>query len=199
MRYDLYPRPAVCRTTRQQACAFVLASLIATTGTGLAATPGTSGLNQRADVLNAASGVKRPETSSHNNSTANGNGNGNGSIEAERESRKRFEDPLTGIIINRTITVLGKDFYHYFVTAWRQLDGNNTYTITIFERPSARFGSEVWVEYRRTRMFHMFMSPARQAARETGEAAARAAYESITANEVQRALFKSPDLAEEEL
>lgn len=204
MRCNLYPPPETCRTTRQRACAMILASLMATSGTGLAATPGTTAVNPRPDVLNAASGVKSPSASGeqgHSTGTdkASGNGNGNGSLDAERQSRKRLEDPLTGIVINRTITVLGKDFYHYFVTAWRELDGKNTYTITIFERPSARFGSEVWVEYRRIRMFHMFMSPARQAARETGETAARTVYESITENEVQRALFKSPDLAEEEL
>ena len=218
MRCNLYPPPEACRITRRRACAIVLASLITTSGTGLAATPGTETVHQRPPVLNDTSGAKhapapdaqgraagreRGRDNGSDKATGNGNGNGNGlrngSLDAERQSRKRLEDPLTGIVINRTITVLGKDFYHYFVTAWRELDGKNTYTITVFERPSARFGSEVWVEYRRIRMFHLFMSPARQAARETGETAARTVYESITENEVQRALFKSPDLAEEEL
>ncbi|WP_233574985.1 curli production assembly/transport protein CsgE [Pusillimonas sp. NJUB218] len=155
--------------------------------------------------VGTTSKIDKPARSGTSNGATNGNGNGtlngklNGSLDADRESRKRLEDPLTGIVINRTITVLGKDFYNYFVTAWRHLDGDNKYTITIFERPSARWGSEIWIEFRRTRMFHTFLSPARQAAREASEQAADLVYQNIMENEVRRALFKSPDLGEEEL
>lgn len=153
--------------------------------------------------VGTTSKIEKPTRNGASNGAANGNatinGKLNGSLDAERESRKRLEDPLTGIVINRTITVLGKDFYNYFVTAWRHLDGDNKYTITIFERPSARWGSEIWIEFRRTRMFHTFLSPARQAAREASEQAADLVYQNIMENEVRRALFKSPDLGEEEL
>ena len=149
--------------------------------------------------VEGASGPARLAGAEERSGKTNGRANGNGSTEAERQSRKRIEDPLTGIVINRSITVLGKDFYHYFVTAWRHKDGDSKYTITVYERPSARWGSEIWIEFRRTRMFHTFMSPARQAAREISEEAADIVYRNIMDNEVQRALFKSPDLAEEEL
>ncbi|MBC2769535.1 curli production assembly/transport protein CsgE [Pusillimonas minor] len=153
--------------------------------------------------VGTTSKIEKPARNGAPNGATNGNdttnGKLNGSLDAERESRKRLEDPLTGIVINRTITVLGKDFYNYFVTAWRHLDGDNKYTITIFERPSARWGSEIWIEFRRTRMFHTFLSPARQAAREASEQAADLVYQNIMENEVRRALFKSPDLGEEEL
>lgn len=134
-----------------------------------------------------------------NDAPENGNGRINGSTDAEKESRRLLEDPLTGIVINRTVTVLGKDFYHYFVTAWRHKDGDNRYTLTIYERPSARWGSEIWIEYQRNQMFRIFLSPARQAARKISEEAAEIVHRNIIENEIRKALTQSQDLADEEL
>lgn len=142
-----------------------------------------------------------PANTDNGKSLENGNGSGriNGIIEAEKESQRVLKDPLTGIVINRTITVLGKDFYHYFVTAWRNKDGDNRYTITIYERPSARWGSEIWIDYQRNQMFHTFLSPARQAARKVSEEAVDIVHRNIIENEIRRALFQSEDLGPEEL
>jgi curli production assembly/transport component CsgE len=113
--------------------------------------------------------------------------------------RKLFKDPLGGIVVNRTVTVLGNDFYQYFATAWRELDGDTKYAISVHERPSARWGSEIWVQFRQNRVFHTFLSPARQAARAVSERAAEIAYKNITDSEVERLLFQSEDLGKEEL
>jgi curli production assembly/transport component CsgE len=123
----------------------------------------------------------------------------NGSDQAEKESRRTIEDPLRGLVINRTVTVLGKDFYQYFVTAWRQKDPGGRYSITVRERPSARWGSEIWVESQRVQMFHIFLSPARQAVRKVSEQAAELVHQNIIQNEIRRAVVRSPDLAAEEL
>lgn len=75
----------------------------------------------------------------------------------ENQQRKIFVDPLSGIVINRTVTVQGHDFYQFFSTMWRAKGLDTHYTIAIYERPSARWGSEIWVEYRRQQMFHTFL------------------------------------------
>lgn len=123
----------------------------------------------------------------------------NGSAEPAKRAKELLEDPLGGVIVNRTVTVLGNDFYRYFATWWRQRDENNAYAISIHERPSARWGSEVWVEYRRNRIFHAFLPPARSRTKEISEYAADIAYRNITQNELQRALFESADLGPEEM
>lgn len=123
----------------------------------------------------------------------------NGSNESAETARKLIKDPLLGVVINRTITVLGKDFYQYFTSLWRQKDGSENYTISIQERPTARFGSEIWVEYRQKKMFHAFLSPARSAAKDISQQAVEIVLKNITQNEVDRALFHSPDLGPEEL
>lgn len=120
--------------------------------------------------------------------------------QAERDARTPsvFDDPLAGAVVNRTVTVLGRDFYRYFTMFWRQKDINPSVSIAIHERPSARFGSEIWVLYRQKRVFHAFLSPARAATRDIGEQAVEIVYRNIATNEVERALLRSPDLAPEE-
>lgn len=63
----------------------------------------------------------------------------------EVESVKRASSELTGVMVDRTITMAGKTFYRAF--SQRAMDnliiGNAT--ITIQERPDARWGSQIWV------------------------------------------------------
>lgn len=127
------------------------------------------------------------------------NGALNGSAQVGERARQTLEDPLLGVIVNRTVTVQGHEFYRFFSNRWRMVDEEGRYSISIHERPSARWGSEVWVEYRRDRMFHMFLPPARSRTREISNIAVDIVYENITQNELQRALFQSPDLGPEEM
>ncbi|HUG58054.1 MAG TPA: curli production assembly/transport protein CsgE [Candidimonas sp.] len=121
-------------------------------------------------------------------------------VNGATEPRKTvFDDPLAGVVVNRTITVLGRDFYQAFTTQWRQKDVSNQYTITIFERPSARFGSEIWVQFRQKKMFHTFLPPARAATKKISAMAVEIVYQNIADSEVERMLVKSPDLGPEEM
>src|SRR5690606_29191705 len=121
--------------------------------------------------------------------------------QAERHAggKSVFDDPLGGIVVNRTVTVLGHDFYQYFSTYWREKDISSTFSISIHERPSARFGSEIWVQFRRKRMFHTFLPPARAATKEISALAADVVYRNIAESEVERILTRSPDLGPEEM
>lgn len=123
----------------------------------------------------------------------------NGSQQPAERAKKLLDDPLGGIVVNRTVTVQGQDFYRYFSTWWREMDEDGRYTISIHERPSARWGSEIWVVFRRDRVFHMFLPPARSRTREISKEAVEIAYENITQNELQRAIFQSEDLGPEEM
>lgn len=110
-----------------------------------------------------------------------------------------FTDPLGGVVVNRTVTVLGKDFYQYFSTRWRQDENAARYAISIYERPTARFGSEIWVMYRQQKMFHAFLPPARAATREISEAAVEQVLSNISQRELERLTTRNPDLGPEEL
>lgn len=109
-------------------------------------------------------------------------------------------DPYAGVVSNATITVVGQEFYREFVTVWREVSGTNRYSVAIFERPSARWGSLVWVEFANRSVFKAFLFPGRRGDIKTvADQAAHAVSQRVVDIEVQRLLFKDPDLGAEEL
>lgn len=119
--------------------------------------------------------------------------------QAEVVRKNLFDDPLAGIVINRTVTVQGQDFYRYFSNRWRELTGASPFTLTVVERPSARWGSEIWVEYRRQRMYHAFLTPARSGTKKASDRAVDLVLENVNKSEIERVLTNNPDLAPDEL
>jgi len=120
-------------------------------------------------------------------------------LEAKEDKTSIFEDPLQGVITNRTITVLGNDFYQYFSAYWNTLNQDSRYSLAVYERPTARWGSEVWIEFRQERVFRTFLSPARQAAKDVAEAAADLVQKNVIRAEFMRMTFINQDLGPEEL
>jgi len=108
-------------------------------------------------------------------------------------------DPLSGIVINRTVTVLGRDFYQFFAAAWRDQPDGTRYTVSVHERPTAQRGSEMWVQYGQRRVFHAYLSPQRSAARPASRRAAAIALKNVIDIDVARLLFRDTDLGAEEL
>lgn len=119
--------------------------------------------------------------------------------EAQRAVERMFDDPMSGVVVNRTVTVQGKDFYKVFSTRWLQNPEAAKYTISVHERPSARFGSEIWVQYRQQRMFHTFLPAARSRTRSVSAAAAEIVLRNITRREVESRTVANPDMGPEEL
>lgn len=122
----------------------------------------------------------------------------NSSMALENAGRSLDVDTDGGVITNQAITVAGQDFYHYFVAAWRDKEGSERYTIGVRERPSARFGTEVWVEYRQRRVFRTNLPPARAAIRPISENAAEIAYQLIRETDFQNQLIRDADLGRDE-
>lgn len=118
---------------------------------------------------------------------------------AERSTDTLFDQLLGGIVTNRSITVQGNDFYQAFASYWRSTDISNRVSLAIYERPTARFGSEIWIDYGQRRVFHIFLPPARSATRSIGQQAVEIVYRRIADIEAERLLFPSPDLGREEM
>src|SRR5690606_41371527 len=108
-------------------------------------------------------------------------------------------NPWFVVVINRTLTVMGKNFNQYFASNCLDREMSERYSISIHEKPSAIRGSEMWVQFGQRKVFHTFMSPARSAVNETSAQAAEIAYKNVVELEVQRLLFQDKDLAQEEL
>lgn len=111
---------------------------------------------------------------------------------------RSVEEALGGVVVGQTVTVAGQDFYQYFVARWRDKPGNERYTISVHERPSARLGNLVWIEHERQRLFQAILPVARSQVRPVGEAAAELAWERLIALELERTLYNDADLARDE-
>ena len=68
-------------------------------------------------------------------------------------------EEVIGLILDRSITNVGHDFYRYFSDYWRLTYTDNEDVLIVYERPSARWGSLIWVEYRSRQLAKMFVSP----------------------------------------
>lgn len=111
----------------------------------------------------------------------------------------RLRESYGGIVLNQTITVGGQDFYRQFVALWRDKPLTETYAISVHERPSARFGSQVWVEYAQRRMFQSALPTSRTAIGALSERAVETAYQGVVDTNVQRLLFQHDDLGRDEI
>lgn len=111
----------------------------------------------------------------------------------------RDAEDYGGIVINQTVTVAGHDFYNYFVAAWRDRDLGDRYSVSIHERPSPRWGSQVWIEYAQRRVFQVSLPGGRAGIRLLGEQAVEIAVQRIVEIDVQRLLFREADIGLDEI
>jgi curli production assembly/transport component CsgE len=139
-----------------------------------------------------------------------GMANGNGQIDASTvnapslslgESRKPASvlDQFDGIVIDQTITRAGKEFYQIFSTNWHDQPLSERYTISVKEQPSARLGSQVYIVFGNRRIFQVQISPNRSQIKAASDAAVEIAYKAVTEGEMQRLLFKDPDIGRDEI
>lgn len=106
---------------------------------------------------------------------------------------------LTGVMVDRTITMAGKTFYRAFSQqAMDNLIIGNA-TITIHERPDARWGSQIWVMEGNQMYFRTQLSPRiNEADRAAGEAV-QTVEEALLRKQITSALTSDKDLGKEEL
>jgi curli production assembly/transport component CsgE len=113
-------------------------------------------------------------------------------------SGRNLEPDGWGIVTNQAITVAGHEFCQYFIAAWLDKPDSGRYPIAIRERPSARWGSQVWIEFGSRRVVQMQLPPARTELKTSGENAAESAYQATVDIERQRRFIRDADLAPDE-
>jgi len=108
------------------------------------------------------------------------------------------EPEAWAIVTSQMITVAGHEFGNHFIAAWRDKPGSERYTLALRERPSARWGSLVWIESGQQRVLQLQLPPARAGLRTLADNAADNAYQAILDIERQRRLAGDADLAPDE-
>lgn len=107
------------------------------------------------------------------------------------------EDDISGLVLDRTITRLGHDFTRYL---GHNLNMQNPglYNLTVYERPSARWGNLIWVERDRARVFQQFLSPSRSDVEAIAAQAAQQIHAEILRQELNNRFGDNTDLAGDE-
>ena len=118
---------------------------------------------------------------------------------ADVSNQEPLSDALGGIVTTDTITLAGQDFYNVFSQAWSAIPLSERYIVSVHERPSARYGSLVWVEFRQRRVFQAFLPIARANVRPVAENAAATSFQNVMQADLTRLLFHEADMADDEL
>jgi curli production assembly/transport component CsgE len=108
------------------------------------------------------------------------------------------DDELRGFIVDQTITHIGHQFYRHFSERLRdtsRLDFN----LVVRERPSARWGSLVWVEYEGGTLYRRFLSPNTAELQAVASAAADEVKETVTRRRLEILLQDTTDMDRDEL
>lgn len=115
------------------------------------------------------------------------------------QERNYGSSELTGIMVDRTITMAGKSFYRAF--SQRAMDNPliNGATITIQERPDARWGSQLWIMQGNQMFFRTQLSPRIGQADQVAEEAVQIVQEALLQQQLASALSSDIDLGSEEL
>ncbi|WP_299585677.1 CsgE family curli-type amyloid fiber assembly protein [uncultured Microbulbifer sp.] len=106
---------------------------------------------------------------------------------------------LTGLIIDNTVSGIGQEFARalslYISSNLTDFD----YNLTVHERPSARWGSVVWVTYENKQMFRTVIYPGRRRFGQVVEQAASQINNNVRQQRIQELFSQNLDLAGEEI
>lgn len=108
------------------------------------------------------------------------------------------EDEMKGFIVDNTISHIGHDFYYSFAERLRatsRLDFN----LVVRERPDARWGSLVTVEYEQRVIYRRFLPPNTTELKDAAYEAADLVKEQIIQRKLQMLLQDTTDLERDEL
>jgi curli production assembly/transport component CsgE len=103
-----------------------------------------------------------------------------------------------GLVVGQTVTQNGRAFYESFATAWAEKDEAGRFTVSVIERPTARLGSQIFVDYGNRRMVQLFLPPNRSLIPALGADVAAQVFQGILDYQLAQ-FFGDPDLGRDEL
>jgi len=111
----------------------------------------------------------------------------------------RSLNEVSGIIADRTITRFGRDFYNHFSHARLLNYPDSPFNLVIYERPSARWGSLIWIEFKGQKVEQLRWSPGKGTPKETAEASAKRIEEKLKQTLLKALLSDTFDLERDEI
>ncbi|WAB90366.1 curli production assembly/transport protein CsgE [Pseudomonas citronellolis] len=108
------------------------------------------------------------------------------------------EDELNGFIVDDTISHIGHDFYRFFSERLRD-SSRLDFNLVVRERPSARWGSLVWVEFQQRVLYREFLAPNTAELKTVAYAAADRVAQAVVRQRLENLLQDTTDIERDEL
>ncbi|WP_299179485.1 CsgE family curli-type amyloid fiber assembly protein [uncultured Neptuniibacter sp.] len=114
-------------------------------------------------------------------------------------SSQGLEDEIKGFTTDNTITRIGHDFTRYLSDYRHTHIPDGEYNLSIFERPSARWGNLIWVEKDHKTVYRRFLSPSSTNLQREAEQAARQIDKRVKQLELKALFSDTFDIDKDEL
>lgn len=108
------------------------------------------------------------------------------------------EDEIQGFIVDNSISHIGNEFYRYFTERLRDTSPLD-FNLVVKERPSARWGSLVWVEFEGRTLYRRFLPPNVAELQPLAYEAADLVKEAVTRQKLESLLQDTYDLDRDEI
>jgi curli production assembly/transport component CsgE len=115
------------------------------------------------------------------------------------EERYTTADGIKGLIVNQTITTGGYEFFRSFTEFWRQRPEAENYSLNIIERPSKRYGNQIWIFFGQTRVYAGIVPLKYDRIRTVSEEAVDATIANLVAMSLETPASGDPDVGKNEL
>ncbi|MFA0811576.1 CsgE family curli-type amyloid fiber assembly protein [Microbulbifer epialgicus] len=120
-------------------------------------------------------------------------------LSQEEEGVVNEDSLLTGLVIDNTVSGIGQGFARALSIYLTSNLTEFNYNLTVHERPSARWGSVVWVTYEGKQVFRTVIYPGRRRFGEAVEQAASQINNNIRQQRLQELFSQNGDLAGDEI
>ena len=123
-----------------------------------------------------------------------------GSAAEQLKRQFNLDEPgLYGILVDRTITMMGKTFFRDFSQLAMHSTLLSRATLTFHERPDARWGSQLWITEDRKVLFRTQLSPRLTDSQQMAQEAIDIVEQRLVEQRISSRLMPDEDLGEEEL
>ncbi|WP_045047708.1 curli production assembly/transport protein CsgE [Rouxiella chamberiensis] len=112
---------------------------------------------------------------------------------AQAANIKDIRDP--GLITDHTVSAVGHDFYRLFTDRWEK---NLPETMTISERPSARWGSWITIKVGQDLLYQTLLFPNRHNFGKEVDTAVQSVGEALSRRQIDKTLLGTGDLSGDE-
>ncbi|MFV0575426.1 MAG: CsgE family curli-type amyloid fiber assembly protein [Vibrio sp.] len=150
-------------------------------------------------VLNLSMPVSADENSKEKESQTNSDEESALHDQSQLESQAFRAAEVSGVIVDRTITRLGKDFYSFFSRKIYEQLTNLDQNVLVEERPTALSGSIITVFHQSTPIYRTALSPGRKQAEDKSEEAFQVLQNYMLQWELEKKFRDKTDLADSEL